>query len=139
MAVAAVALFAFGIAARLSPYLAFVVLPAAGMIAVRIYRGQSPEPLSPAAGARLGWMTGLWLFVIVLMIITAVTVLVATPEGRQFIKDAPGSAEVMKLLANPHDFLVGLPVMLLQTFLFLTVLPGLGGMLGARLFGRRHS
>jgi hypothetical protein len=137
--VAALALFAVGIAARLSPYLTFLVLPAAGMIAVKLYRGQSAEALSPAAGARLGWMTGLWLFLIVLVLVAAFSVIVASPEGRQMLKDAPGSADALKLLTNPHDFAVTLPLMLFQMFLFVTVLSGLGGMLGARLFRGPHS
>jgi hypothetical protein len=137
--VAALALFAVGLAARLSPYMAFLILPAAGVVAVKLYRGRSSEPLSAVAGARLGWMTGLWLFLIILISVAALSAVIASPGGREMLKQAPGSADVLKLLANPHDFMMTLPIVLVQLFLFVTVLPGLGGMLGAKFLQKRSS
>ena len=141
LAVAACALFGIGISALLSPLLAPLVLCAAGVIAAMLYKGQSREPLSPAAGARLGWMTGLWLFLVVVICITIVGLSLASPGGRELLKSIPTNPEVAKMLDNPHDFLASLPMGIIQTFLMVTLLPGLGGMLGAKLAarGRRSS
>jgi hypothetical protein len=127
----------------LIPPLAPLVLCAAGFVAARVYRGQSPEPLTPAAGARLGWMTGLWLFLVVAIFCALIALVVANPESWQQLKVAwaqlPQASKLLTL--SQHDFEVQLLVSLPVSFLFLTVLPGLGGMLGARksLIGRRPS
>lgn len=141
LAVAAGALFGIAFVALLSPLLAPVVLCAAGVIAALVYKDQSVEPLSPAAGARLGWMTGLWLFLVVVICLTIVGLSLASPAGRELLKSVPTNAEVAKMLDNPHDFFVNLPIGIIQTFLMVTLLPGLGGMLGAKLVtrGRRSS
>jgi hypothetical protein len=141
LAVAAGALLGIAIAALLSPLLAPLVLCAAGVIAAMLYKDQSVEPLSPAAGARLGWMTGLWLFIVVIICLTIVGLSLVSPGGRELLKSVPTNAEVAKMLDNPHDFLVNLPIGIIQTFLMVTLLPGLGGMLGAKLVtrGRRSS
>ena len=141
LAVAAFALLGIALAALVSPLLAPVVLCAAGVIAAMLYKGQSLEPLSTAAGARLGWMTGLWLFLVVVVCLTVVGLSLSSPSGRELLKSVPTNAEVAKMLDNPHDFLMNLPLGIIQTFLMVTLLPGLGGMLGAKLVtrGRRPS
>ena len=141
LAVAAGALFGIAFVALLSPLLAPLVLCAAGVIAALLYKDQSVEPLSPAAGARLGWMTGLWLFLVVVICLIIVGLSLASPAGRELLKSVPTNAEVAKMLDNPHDFFVNLPIGIIQTFLMVTLLPGLGGMLGAKLVtrGRRSS
>ncbi len=134
-------MFGIGIAALVSPLLAPVVLCAAGLIAALLYKGHSLEPLSAAAGARLGWMTGLWLFLVVLICLLILSVSLTSPAGRELLKSVPTNAEVAKVLDNPHDFLANLPIGIIQTFLMVTLLPGLGGILGAKLVtrGRRSS
>ncbi|MBV9302320.1 MAG: zinc ribbon domain-containing protein [Acidobacteriaceae bacterium] len=140
LAVAACTLFGIGIATLVSPFLAPIVLCAAGAIAAKLYKGRSVEPLSPAGGARLGWMTGLWLFAVVVICLAFFSVAITSPSGRELLKSIPTNAEVAKMLANPHEFLADLPVGMIQTFLFVTLLPGLGGMLGAKLgTGSRQS
>jgi hypothetical protein len=61
LVVAAGAVVCFFPIALLAPPLFPVFLCAVGFVAVRIYKGRSTESLSTSAGARLGWMTGLWL------------------------------------------------------------------------------
>jgi hypothetical protein len=141
LTVAAVSLLGIGIAALLDPLFAPIVLCLAGVGAAKLYKGRSAEPLSVSAGARLGWMTGLWLFLVVVICVTIVTFYVASPAGREVLKSVPTNAQVAKMLDNPHDFLANLPLGMIQTFLMVTLLPGLGGMLGAKLVtrGRRSS
>lgn len=121
------------------PPLVPIFLCAAGFVAVRLYRGQSSEALSTAAGARLGWMTGLWLFLVVFFICAVSAIYVSSPEGWQQVKAAwdqlPKST---KLPDNQHDFLMQILVGLPFSFFLLTLLPGLGGILGAKLSARRR-
>lgn len=137
--VAAIALFGMGFVSLLSPLLAPVVLCAAGFLAVVIYRSQSSEPVSTAAGARLGWMTGLWLFLVVLVCLAVVAIYISSPSGRDVLRTAPiamANAEVAKMLSDPHEFLSSVPLGIVQAFLVITLLPGLGGMLGAKVSAR---
>ncbi|MGH9620595.1 MAG: zinc ribbon domain-containing protein [Bryobacteraceae bacterium] len=137
--VAALALFGMGFASLLTPLLAPVVLCAAGFISVVIYRSQSAEPLSGSAGARLGWMTGLWLFLVILAILAVVAVYISSSAGRDALRAAPmamSNPEVAKMLSDPHEFLAAVPLTIVQIFLMITLLPGLGGFLGAK-FAKR--
>jgi hypothetical protein len=137
--VAALALFGMGFASLLSPLLAPLVLCAAGFLAVIIYRSQSSEPVSAAAGARLGWMTGLWLFLVVLAILAVVGVYISSSTGREMLRTAPmamANAEVAKMLSDPREFLSAVPLTIVQAFLMITLLPGLGGILGAKISAR---
>ncbi|MGH9582919.1 MAG: hypothetical protein ACRD4O_08295 [Bryobacteraceae bacterium] len=137
--VAVLALFGMGFASLLSPLLAPVVLCAAGFLAVIIYRSQSAEPVSTSAGARLGWMTGLWLFLVVLICLAVVAVYISSAAGRAALRTAPiamANAEVAKMLSDPREFLDSVPLGIVQAFLIITLLPGLGGMLGAKVSKR---
>lgn len=137
--VAALALFGMGFASLLSPWLAPLVLCAAGFLAVIIYRSQSPEPISASAGARLGWMTGLWLFLVVLICLAVVAVYISSDAGRAALRTAPmamANSEVAKMLDHPEQFLAAVPLTVVQAFILITLLPGLGGILGAKLSKR---
>ncbi len=111
----------------------------AGYLAVRIYRSRSSEIVSAAAGARLGWMTGLWLFLVVAVLLTCSSIFVASPQGWQQMRAAwaqvPQAAKLMNL--SQHEFLMQMLVTLPFAFLMLTLLPGLGGLLGAKFPSRR--
>jgi hypothetical protein len=140
LVVAGAAFVGSGAAALISPLLFPVILCAAGYVAARIYRRQSAEPLTAAAGARLGWMTGLWLFLIIAILSAITAIYVSSPQGWQQIQSMWSQVpEVSKVLVNQHDFLMRLAVNLPFFFFLLTLLPGLGGMLGARTARRRPS
>ncbi len=125
------------IAAPLFP----VFLCAIGFFAVRFYNGRSSAPLSSSAGARLGWMTGLWLFIVVVVMVTVTVVFVSSPEGWSQLQanfaHTPQASQLMKL--TQHDFLMQMLLFLPFSFILLTMLPGLGGILGAKFWARRHS
>lgn len=124
-----------------SPALGLLVLIAAGFTAVLLYRGQSAEPVSPAAGARLGWMTGIWLFLAVAVMCALAALSISSPEGWQQAKMMwarfPQAASLMNL--SQHEVLVELLMALPVVFFVVTLLPGLGGILGAKLLRRRLS
>ena len=71
--VAGGAFFGSALAGLLSPLLWPVVLLAAGFFASVLYKNGSAELLSSANGARLGWMTGLWLFLVLMLGATMVS------------------------------------------------------------------
>jgi hypothetical protein len=121
------------------PPLVPILLCAAGFVAVRLYKGQSAEALSTAAGARLGWMTGLWLFLVVVIVCAISALYVSSPEGWEQVRSAwnqlPKSS---KLPDSQHDFFVQILIGLPFSFFLLTLLPGLGGILGAKMSTRRR-
>src|SRR5581483_4894520 len=84
--VAGAAFLGSGAAALVSPLLWPIVLLAAGFIAALLYRTQSAEPLTTAAGARLGWMTGLCLFAVFAVVAAAVSIYLASPAGNEIVK-----------------------------------------------------
>jgi hypothetical protein len=141
LAVAAVSLLGLCAAAFIAPLLWPIVLCGAGFAAVMLYKGHSPEPLSPAAGARLGWMTGLWLFLVFAISAALTSIYLTSPNGREALKALPNIPELAKMLDNPHQFLMSVLASIIPTFFMVTLLPGLGGMLGAKLVtrGRRSS
>ena len=123
------------------PLLFPVLLCGAGFLAARLYNGRATQPLSPAGGARLGWMTGLWLFLIFLVMFALVAVAISNPEVLQQAQASwarlPQTGKLSTL--SQHDLLMQLVTMLPLVFFMVTLLPGLGGMLGAKLSRRSHS
>jgi hypothetical protein len=114
-------------------------LCAVGFVAVRVYRARSAEFLSTGAGARLGWMTGFWLFVVVAIMLAVVSIFVASEEGWRQMQIAwervPQAARLLQL--SQREFLMQLLWTLPFSFFLLTMLPGLGGILGAKFLARR--
>lgn len=137
--VAAGAMIGFPLIALLAPALFPFFLCGVGFVAVRIYRARSLEVLTAGAGARLGWMTGLWLFLVVAVLLTVCSIFVASPEGWEQMRSAwsqvPQAAKLLHL--SQHEFLMQMLVTLPFSFFMLTLLPGLGGLLGAKFPSRR--
>ena len=124
----------------LAPPLFPVVLCAAGFVAARLYQARSEQPLSTSGGARLGWMTGLWMFLVVAVMCALGALSISSTEGWEQAKtmwaQIPQAARLLTL--SQHDLLVQLLTALPVFFFLLTLLPGLGGMLGAKLSTRRR-
>lgn len=142
LAIACLAFFGLFLTSYIAPPLVPLVFCAAGFAAALVYSGHSVEPLSVRSGARLGWMTGLWVFLFLAIISALMSVYIADPGIREQMKALPNVArmpEMVKLLDNPHQFLMNLAGALVVAFFMVTILAGLGGMLGAKLQNRRHS
>jgi hypothetical protein len=141
LVVAAGAMVCFFPIAFLAPPLFPVFLCAVGFVTVRIYKGRSAESLSTSAGARLGWMTGLWIFLVFAVLLALSAIMVANPELWQQLQETwarlPQTAPLTSL--SQHDFLVRLLVMFPFFFFLFTLLPGLGGILGAKLSLRKRT
>jgi hypothetical protein len=148
--VAAIAMVLFVPLAGLSgmPLLG-IILPtlAAGVLSVWFYQRRTGASLTVLAGARMGWITGVFLFALFLVLFT-ISVIPAIESGEmQKVQQAAlqGSfseadiARVKEIFENP--LMLGLSILLFMGIYFVgaTTLSSLGGMLGAKLLGRNES
>jgi hypothetical protein len=118
-----------------------IVLCAAGFAATRLYNNKAQQPLTAAGAARLGWMTGLWLFLAFAIMFALTAIIVADPQGWEQIRGMWARFPQASPLASmsQHQILMQLLLALPFFFLLFTLLPGLGGILGAKFPRRRSS
>jgi hypothetical protein len=116
-------------------------LIAAGFWAVFLYRRRTGERLSAMNGAHLGWICGVFGFVIVAVMMTALALALSDASAVEAVRDqwkhyGKSEAELNQLITvfrNPMSLLAALPLF----FLLFTILPAFGGALGAKLLDRR--
>lgn len=141
IATAAVTLIAMPVLGLLFPPLSPVVLCAAGFAATRLYNQKASQPLNTAGAVRLGWMTGFWLFLAVALLFALGALVVADPDTWSQVQAAwrqiPQASKLVTM--SQHDILMQMLVELPISFFLLTLLPGLGGILGAKFPRRRSS
>jgi len=119
------------------PYLNWL---AAGFFAALLYRRRTGYLLSLESGVRLGWITGVLMFVIVMVLLTVSLALVNAAGGFAAlppeVKNAldPKFQEAMKALQSGP----AVAELLVMLFTFITLLSMAGGALGAKLSGRRE-
>ncbi len=126
-----------------------IILPtlAAGVLSVWFYQRRTGANLTVLAGARMGWITGVFLFALFLILFT-ISVIPAIESGEmQKIQEAAlqGSfsetdmGRLKEIFENP--VMLGLSILLFMGIYFVgaTTLSSLGGMLGAKLLGRNES
>jgi hypothetical protein len=115
-------------------------LVAAGFLAVYLYSRRTGETLTLRSGARMGWMTGFFTFVPMLLLLT-ITVLAASDPGFQtqfseMLKARgadPQTETMLGAFRNPASVIS----MAVVSFIVFTLFPALGGMIGAKLLGHR--
>lgn len=119
--------------------LGLVALVGGGVFAVYLYRRSTGQSVSAANGARLGWITGLFLFVLLLLSFTASIMLEPTffdDLQKQITERATlPEADVQRIISMVRTPL-GIAAMVLGMFLSSTLPPALGGAVGAKLLGR---
>jgi len=132
---------AFMISAVLGP-LGLIALAAAGFFAVYLYRRRTGAILSVANGARLGWLSGIFIFTIAIIVFTIQLVALSPSQmmrdlHEQMTKNYSASEaqinQVITFLASPS----GIGTIVLFSFLMITLLPALGGAVGAKLLNRQ--
>ncbi|MCP5113401.1 MAG: zinc ribbon domain-containing protein [bacterium] len=115
-----------------------VGLVAAGFFSVWLYERRTGSELSATQGARVGWMTGVFCFAFATTLLTVAYWFISTDEEAlgelrdRFGQQAPPNVdpeEVISLLMSPMGVLA---ILLFLGFLF-TVLPTLGGAMGAKV------
>lgn len=119
--------------------LGLLALVGGGVFAVFLYRRSTGQSISAANGARLGWITGVFLFVLLLLSFTASIALEPTffDDLQKQIMDRAALPEadvrqIMSLVRTP----MGIAAMVFGMFLSSTLPPALGGAVGAKLLGR---
>ena len=110
---------------------------ASGVFAVHLYKRKTGQRLSMASGAHLGWLSGIFGFLITTLMFTAFAVMLMNPEIADAVRQQAGAArpEVVKAIQEIQTA-AGITKALLESFVFLTLLPTFGGSLGAKLLDR---
>lgn len=122
--------------------LAFI---AAGFLAVYLYSRRTGQVLSPRSGARMGWITGIFCFILVSVIFTIAMVAITSQGGlekqleTQLSPNDPRWEMVRQALSNPAIIVAALILYLMLFFVILTALPMIGGALGAKLLEKEGS
>lgn len=131
------------VSGQVAPAISLLWLVVAGFFCVFLYRRRTGQKLSVLHGAHLGWICGLFVFVI-MAVLVSVTVL-SDPKALSSALDAmrdqlnasarPGVDvnRIMDQVRSPSGLLFGL----LGAFLILTSLPAFGGAIGAKLLDRK--
>ena len=146
-AVASVALLQLISVVSRSAALSFLALPLGGWFAVYLYSRRQPGPVTAGMGARLGAVTGFFVFLIGFLI-SAVGVITDRDEIFQMMqkamKDAaaanpnPQAEALIQQVSTPSGMMT---ILLLAAVLFLfasLILCALGGTLGASLGNRQE-
>ena len=120
--------------------LIFVWLAAAGFLAVFLYRRSTGQRLSVMNGARLGWISGIFGFVIVTIILTLFVIALSEPSVVATLREQVKTRgipeanldQMIEALRSPSGITSALGLF----FLLFTVLPAFGGAVGAKLLDR---
>jgi hypothetical protein len=110
---------------------------ASGVFAVHLYKRKTGQRLSMASGAHLGWISGIFGFLITTLLFTAFAVMLTNPDLANAVREQAGSTrpEVLQALKEIQTA-AGITKALVESFVFLTLLPTFGGSLGAKLLDR---
>ena len=128
--------------AILSIFWKLVTLVAAGFVAVYVYHRRTGDMPSVRAGARIGWMTGMFSFVIALIMFVAGAVALSAEGGlaalfrKQLMNANSPSADLddmMRILESPTGMAMLITTLVMILFLLFTALPMIGGALGAKM------
>jgi hypothetical protein len=125
------------ILATLASFLVYFNWLAAGFFTVMIYRRRTGYPLDIQSGVRLGWITGILMFVIMTVILTGAVLFVSNGGLTNLpaeVKSAldPRMQEALKSLQSGP----AIAEMIVMLFVFTTMLSMAGAALGAKLFSR---
>jgi hypothetical protein len=121
----------------LQPVWLMVLLLGGGFFSVYMYHRRTGDDLSVVAGARLGWMTGLFVFLVTLVLFTIGIVATGTQDFFRQTLAVRGSSELTEQFEQILDSPGGLGMMLffglLMMFFLLTFVTSAGGALAAKV------
>jgi hypothetical protein len=130
--------FMMAVLATLMSFLPYVNWLAAGFFAALMYRRRTGYLLNLESGLRLGWMTGMLMFVIIMVIFTASMALISAAGGLSALP-AEVKAAVDPRVQEMFKTLQSAPAVaqfLVMLFVFITLFSMAGGALGAKLSSR---
>lgn len=136
-----IALQAVPLPTAIQPFWLLLLMLGAGFGAVYMYHRRTGEMLTMSGGARLGWITGLFVFLIMTILLTVTMLAVASDTGiRGFFRELTGPRgtpefldQLDSILASPAGAATFILLMLLFFFLFFTMLSSIGGALAAKV------
>lgn len=124
----------------------FTGLVAGGGAAAYFYSKRSGQRLSVRNGSRMGWITGIFYFVIFLVTTTIEFIAVSLDKGLPaFFREKLATAypdrtadmdQLIKMLQTPEGLGAFLFVLIAFMFILFTVLPTIGGAIGAKFSER---
>jgi hypothetical protein len=132
--------FLMAVLATLLSFLPYLNWLAAGFFAALMYRRRTGHLLNLESGLRLGWMTGVLMFVIIMVVFTASMALISAAGGLSGlpaeVKSAidPRVQEMVKMMQS----VPAVAQMLVMLFVFTTLLSMAGGALGAKFVSRNQ-
>jgi hypothetical protein len=120
--------------------LAMVWMAGGGFLAVYLYKKRTGQKLSMASGAHLGWICGVFGFVVVIVALAGTAVMLSDPAMVSAMRDQlhargmPDAAteQMLNIFHTPS----GLSTALAVSFVLFTILPAFGGAIGAKLLDR---
>jgi len=115
-------------------------LIAAGFFAAYLYGRRTGQRLTPLSGAHIGWMAGIFGFVIMTLFLTAMAIALSEPSAVTMLREqwtGAGRTDadfnlMVDALHSPSKIAAVLSVVLL----LFSVLPAFGGALGAKFLDR---
>lgn len=136
-----VSLFTLCVSALSGPlfFLPIFWMLAAGFFSVYLYRRRTGQRLTALSGARMGWITGLFAFLLVMVLFTVIVVALSDPAvATAFIEQlkSRGSGIDAQQAVRAFRSPAGIAQGLLGFFVVCGILPTLGGALGAKLLSR---
>jgi hypothetical protein len=135
----AVLMFLFPLPNPLLRLFAFLV---AGFLAVFLYTRRTGQMLTIRGGARMGWITGIFSFLLVGVLATVSLIAISNQEGlakfltRQLPPNDARTETMAQMLQDPATMTGVVLFSLIVMFVIVTALPMIGGALGAKLFAK---
>jgi hypothetical protein len=123
-----------------NPFLRLLAFLVAGFLAVFLYTRRTGQILTIRSGARMGWITGIFSFLLVGLLATVSMVAIANQEGlakflsKQLPPNDARTETMAQMLQDPATLAAVVLFSLIVLFVIVTALPMIGGALGAKLF-----
>lgn len=116
-------------------------LMAGGFFAVFLYRRRTGQSLSPLSGAHLGWLSGLFGFLIMTVILTLIALAMSEPSAVSTLRSqwsGAGRSEAdFNVMLDAFHNPIKIAAILSMILLLFSILPAFGGALGAKFLAPR--
>lgn len=127
----------FAVAPAILGFAVPLLIAGGGFFAAVLYARQTKTELSNGAGARLGWMTGVWFMLVILVFTTIGVVLYTGPSGAELVQKLQATPQYANMkLPDPKDIASIILAGVVQMFFVSVVLFVFGGIVGARFASR---
>jgi hypothetical protein len=129
----------FFVIGQVSQVLSLMAMLGAGTFAVYLYRRRTGLPVSVLGGIHIGWITGVFTFITVMILVTIMAVALTDNNFATVFQSQLGARsnqEMAKQVLNAFRSAKGLADILVSFFVACAIMPTVGGALGA-LIGRR--